>query len=100
MFRGLVFFIKYGWKHEKLYIVWQVLYQLINSALPVVAAVVPKYILDELAGARSVPRLALYVALLTGCTLVAGALSVYFRLDGFTRRCRVNAAFDLDLHRR
>lgn len=100
MFKGLVFFIKNGWKYDKLYIVWQALYQLVNSALPIAAAVLPRYIIDELTGAGNTSRLALYVALLAGYALIAGALSAFLRWDGFTRRCRVAAAFDMELHRR
>lgn len=100
MFKGLVFFIKHGWKYDKRYILWQVLRQLIRSALPVVAALAPKLIIDELTGAQNAAKLCAYIALLAGYTLAAGALSSFFSWDGFTRRCRVSAAFDLDLHRR
>ncbi|HOG01025.1 MAG TPA: ABC transporter ATP-binding protein [Clostridia bacterium] len=100
MFKGLVFFLKHGWKYDKRYIVWRVLHQLIRSALPVVAALAPKLIIDELIGAQNVAHLAAYVALLAGYTLAVGALSSFFGWDGFTRRCRVDAAFGLDLHRR
>ena len=100
MFKGLVFFIKQGWKYDKCYILWRVLYQFVNSMIPVVAALAPKYIIDELMGEARPERLALYVGLLAGYTLIAGALSVFFSMDGFTRRCRVAAEFDSELHRR
>ena len=31
MFKGIVFFIKNGWKYDKRYVIWNVLYQLLNS---------------------------------------------------------------------
>ena len=31
MFKGIVFFIKNGWKYDKLYIIWRLLFQFINA---------------------------------------------------------------------
>lgn len=33
MFKGIVFFIKNGWKYDRKYILWRVLYQFINSLI-------------------------------------------------------------------
>ncbi len=100
MFKGLFFFIKQGWKYDKRYILWRVLYQFVNSMIPVAAALAPKYIIDELMGEARPERLVLYVGILAGYTFAAGALSVFFSMDGFTRRCRVAAEFDSEMHRR
>lgn len=100
MLRGISFFIKHGWKYDKCYIIWRVLYQITNSLIPIVAALMPKYIIDELMGERNVNRLLFYVGILAGYTLIATMLSNYFSMDGFSRRCRVSAEFDSDLHRR
>ncbi len=100
MFLGLFFFIRQGWKQDKRYILWNILYQLVNAPLPVVAALLPKLIIDELMGAKDVAKILTYTALFTGYTLIATALSAYFFNDGFTRRCRVAAEFDSELHRR
>ena len=99
MFKGIKFFIKYGWKYDKYYILWRVLYQIVNSLIPIVATLMPKCIIDELMGERNVQRLILYVGILAGYTLIATMLSNYFSWDGFSRRCRVSAEFDSDLHR-
>lgn len=48
MFKGIVFFIKNGWKYNKKYILWRVLYQLINSMIPIMATIMPKLIIDRL----------------------------------------------------
>lgn len=48
MFKGIVFFIKNGWKYDKLYIIWRLLFQFINSLIPIVAVIIPKYMIDEL----------------------------------------------------
>ena len=100
MFKGIIFFIKNGWRYDKRYVIWRILFQLVNSIVPIIATVMPKYIIDELVGERNVQRLALYVGVLAGYTLVATCLSNYFNWDGFSRRCRVSAEFDSDLHRR
>ena len=100
MFMGLVFFVKQGWKYDKCYILWRVLYQFVNSMIPVIAALAPRYIIDELMGEARPQMLMLYVGMPAGYTLIAGGLSIFFSMDGFTRRCRVAAEFDSELHRR
>lgn len=100
MFKGIVFFIKNGWKYDKLYIIWMVLFQFTNSLIPIVAVILPKYMIDELMGTKNVYRLILYVAILAGYILIATCLSNYWNWDAFSRRCKVSAEFDSDLHRR
>ena len=100
MFKGLMFFVKQGWKYDKCYILWNVFYQFVNSMIPVIAALAPRYIIDELMGQARPQMLVLYVGLPAGYTLIAGGLSVFFSMDGFTRRCRVAAEFDSGLHKR
>lgn len=100
MFKGIAFFIKYGWKYDKYYIVWRVLFQFVNSMIPIVATLMPKYIIDELIGERNIYKLLIYVGVLAGYTFIASMLSNYFSWDGFSRRCKVSAEFDSDLHRR
>lgn len=100
MFKGLVFFVKQGWKYDKCYILWRTFYQITNSLIPIVATIMPKFIIDELLVGRNVAKLVMYVGILAGYTLFATALSHFFSWDGFTRRCRVSAAFDVDLHNR
>lgn len=99
MFKGLTFFIKCGWKYDRRYILWLIFYQLANSFIPIVGALAPKYIINELIGDRRLEKLLFYVGVLAGYTALAGIASIFFRLDGFTRRCHVAAAFDSDLHR-
>lgn len=100
MFKGLRFFLREGWKYDKKYVIWLVLCQLVNSMIPVVAALLPKLVIDELTGMQRVSWLVLYVAGFAGYLMIAGALSTFFAKDGFTHRCRVDAAFTNDLHRR
>ena len=100
MLKGLGFFIKQGWKYDKRYIIWNILYQFVHSFIPVVAAIMPKFMIDELFDAKRMDKLILYMSILIGYLLIGTALSVYFQKDGFTRRCKVNAEFDSNLHER
>jgi len=100
MFKGLRFFLREGWKYDKKYVIWLVLHQLVNSMIPVVAALLPKLVIDELTGAQRVDRLVLYVGVFAGYLLLANALSSFFFWDGFTHRIHVSAEFDLWMHER
>lgn len=100
MLKGLGFFIKQGWKYDKRYIIWNILYQFVHSSIPVVAAIMPKFMIDELFDAKRMDKLILYTSILIGYLLIGTALSVYFQKDGFTRRCKVSAEFDSNLHER
>ncbi len=100
MFKGIMFFIKQGWKYDKCYILWRILYQFVNSMIPIIGTLVPKYIIDELMGEKNLHKLIIYVSILAGYTMIATMLSNYFSWDGFSRRSRVAAEFDSDLHRR
>lgn len=100
MFKGIVFFIKNGWKYDKRYIIWRLLFQFINALIPIAAVIIPKYMIDELMGAQNISKLIFYVIALAGYTLIATCLSNYWNWDAFSRRCRVAAEFDSDLHRR
>ena len=99
MFKGIVFFIKNGWRYDKRYILWRVLYQLINSLIPIVATIMPKLIIDELMGNQETGKLLVYVSILIVYTAAATIFSEYFNWDGFSRRCRVSSEFDSDLHK-
>ena len=99
MFKGIVFFIKNGWKYDRKYILWRVRYQFINLLIPIVATIMPKLIIDELMGNQETGKLLVYVSVLIVYTAAATILSEYFNWDGFSRRCKVNFEFDSDLHK-
>ena len=99
MFKGLRFFLKQGWKYDKKYILWRVIYQFVHSLIPVLAALVPKYIIDELMSWQRGPVLLTYVGVLVTYTLVAGIVSNCLSLDSYTRRSYVATAFNTDMNR-
>ena len=98
MFKGILFFLRNGWKYDKRYILWRVLYQFIHSLIPIVATIMPKLIIDELMGNQETEKLLVYVSVLVVYTAAATLFSEYFNWDGFSRRCRVISEFDSDLH--
>ena len=99
MFKGLRFFLQQGWKYDKRYILWRIIYQFVHSFIPILAALAPKYIIDELIGQKRISVLLSYVAILVSYTLVAGIVSNCLSLDSYTRRGYVSTAFTTDLNR-
>ncbi len=99
MFKGISFFIKNGWKYDKCYVIWNILYQILNAFTPPITALIPKLIVDELLRSKSMDKPFFYVILLVSSLLLIQILTVYFFKDGFSRRCKVAAEFDNTLHR-
>lgn len=98
--KGLWFFIQFGWKSEKKYIVYNVLYQFVNALIPLVAVILPKFIIDELTGQMRLGMLFVYIAILIGYNLFAGILSNWLMQNVFTLRCKVAADFGLFMHKK
>lgn len=98
MFKGLWFFIKFGWRCEKRYIIYLVLNQFIKSLIPIAAVVMPRYIIDELLGGKRFSYVLLYVGILLGYTLIGSIVSNYLSWTSFTYRSRVAAEFDVFIH--
>lgn len=100
MFRGFIFFLKFGWKSDKKYVVYNILNQFIRAMIPIVSVVVPKYILDELAGQQRFSVLAMYIGILVGYLLIAGSLSSWLSLQSFTLRIKVTADWGFFMHQK
>ena len=54
MFKGIGFLMKYTWRFEKRFIIYQILLQILTAAVPLSDIIIPKYIIDELTGARRI----------------------------------------------
>lgn len=98
MFKGLWFFVKFGWKCEKRYIIYLVLNQFVDSLIPIVAVVMPRFIINELMGGKRVPYISLYVGILVGYTLLATIISNHLSWTAFTYRTKVSAEFNIFMH--
>jgi len=100
MFKGLWFFIKFGWKYEKKYIIYLFLRQILSALIPIVVIIVPRYIIDELMGRQRVEYFVLYIGILLGYTLLAGIAKNYLEWQGFNYRIAISAEFDIYLNSR
>ena len=98
MLKALRFFVYYGWKYDKLYVIEKILCQLTRALVPLAAALLPKLIIDELMGSGRPERLALYAAALAGFIFLSDAVSEFLNGDAFSHRLRVDAEFGLSLH--
>lgn len=100
MFKGFGFFLRQGWKYDKKYILYLFMNQAATALTPIAAALLPKMVIDELAGSRRMEYLILYVCVFSGWLLLARGLSTFFSKACFTHRCRVDAAFGFEMHER
>ena len=79
MFKGLLFFVRFGWNHRKRYIIYLLLDQFISSFIPLAAIVIPKFIIEELMGKKRIEYVALWVAILLVYVLLASIASNFLR---------------------
>ena len=98
MIKGLLFFVKFAWQHEKRYLVYRILNQFVSSMIPIVAVVMPRYIINELMDSRRISYIALYVGILAGYTFAASALSNWLQWTGFTYRIKLSQDFTVFQH--
>lgn len=98
MYKGLLFFIKFSWQHEKKYLVYRVINQFICAWIPIVAVVMPRYIINEFMGEQRISYLCFYIGLLAGYTFAASAVSSWLCWTGFTHRIKISQAFNEFMH--
>ena len=98
MIRGLLFFIKFSWRHEKRYLIYNILNQFVSSMIPIVAVVMPRYIINELMGEQRISYIVLYTGILSGYTFAATAISNWLIFTGFTHRITISQRFNEFLH--
>jgi len=98
MIKGLLFFIKFSWQHEKRYLVYRVLNQLISSMIPIIAVIMPRYIISELMMEQRLHHIILYIGILVGYTFAASALSNWLQWTGFSHRIKVAQEFTAFMH--
>lgn len=93
MIKGFLFLVKYTWKFNKIYLVYILFFQMITSLMPLLAVVLPKFIIDELLGEQRTNRIVLYIAILVGYNLIGGLLSRFLQGRCFTSKGAVFAKF-------
>ena len=98
MIKGLLFFINFSWQHEKRYLVYRITNQFVSSMIPIVAVIMPRFIINELMGGQRVSYLALYIGILVGYTFAATTLSNWLQWTGFTHRIKISQDFTVFMH--
>ena len=98
MFKGFLFFLREGWKHEKKYVLWLFARQLIAATLPIAAALLPKLLIDEVLGDAQTGTLAAFVLGFALYMLVANALTEFLLWDEFTHRLQFSGKFHLRMY--
>lgn len=98
MFKGLLFFLREGWKYDKKYVLWLFARQVIAATLPVAGALLPKLILDEVLADAQVGKLAAFVLGFAVYVLLANALTEFLFWDEFSRRLHVSSQFHLRMY--
>ena len=94
MIKGLMFFIKFSWQREKRYLVYRIVKQFISSMIPIVAVIMPRFIINELLGEQRASYLALYIGILIGYTFAATTLSNWLQWTGFMHRIKISQGFE------
>lgn len=94
------FFIKYCWENNKKYIIYTFLFQLLISIIPLLAVILPKFIIDELLGRERIPYLIAYVAILLGYQLVGGYLANTLKKRAFIQKSLLFITFQSELTKR
>ena len=93
MFKGVIFLVKFFWKHEKKYIIYQVLLQILTALVPLMDIVIPRYIINELIGRGRMDVVFGWIALLTTGNLIGYALINYFSGHSFVLKGKVFTEF-------
>ena len=98
MFKGLLFFLREGWKYDKKYVLWLFFRQILAATLPIAGALLPKIIIDELLLDARIGTLAAAVLGFALYLLLANVLTEFLFWDEFTRRLHVSSRFHLRMY--
>jgi len=97
MLKGIRFLLKYCWKFSKKYIIFLLLSQIVDSIIPLIGIIMPKFIIDELMGQKRINYLIIYICILVGCTFAATILSNFLTTQYFLYKLDVFNKFQLFL---
>ena len=97
MFKGILFLLKYSWKFKKSYVVYIFLSQIVNAVMPLASIILPKYIIDELAGQKRIDWLLIYTGVLLGTIFIGSLLSNFLRCRAFIKKNDVFNEFQIFL---
>ena len=72
MFRGILYFIRFSFKHKKTYLFARVFVELAKIAVSLTQIIMPGYVLDELFGEQRGDHILLYLGILLGISMIGG----------------------------
>lgn len=98
MLGGILFLLKYFWKHSKAYIIYSSLAQIIDIAVPLTNIILPKFIIDELIGQKRISYLVVFSGSLIAANFVGNMLSNFFHNHSFIKKSYVFIDFQTDLN--
>ena len=98
MIKGLIFFIKFGWKERKSYIILNALNQLLIGFLPLAIITIPKYIIDELMGEQRIHIIIICIAILLVCIFINSWVVAHINFIIFNQRCYLSSCFSKFMH--
>ena len=90
--------LQFSWLHEKKYLIYRIVNQFVSALIPIVAFIMPRYIINELMGRQRVAHICLYIGILVGYTFGASAISSWLGWTGFTHRIKIAQAFTVFMH--
>ncbi|OON99989.1 MAG: hypothetical protein ATN35_09770 [Epulopiscium sp. Nele67-Bin004] len=76
MFKGGIFLTKFCWKYNKKFLFGNLLLSIVNMVYPLLAVIVPSYIIDELLGQQRMDVIASLILLLCVGNFVGGWISI------------------------
>ncbi|MGL4344920.1 MAG: ABC transporter ATP-binding protein [Cellulosilyticaceae bacterium] len=97
MWKGTLFLLKFSWETKKSYIISLAVYQIINSITPLISVIIPKFIIDELLGAKRVSLLLIYIGILSIGLFLGNFISNYLSTKAFLDKTLVFNEFEITL---
>ena len=74
MFRGILYFIRFSFRHKKSYLFARVFVELVKIVVALTQIIMPKYVLDELFGEQRGDYILLYLGILLGISMIGGLM--------------------------
>ena len=74
MFRGILYFIRFSFRHKKSYLFARVFVELVKIVVALTQIIMPKYVLDELFGKQRGDYILLYLGIFLGISMIGGLM--------------------------
>ncbi len=100
MFKGFVFFLKFSWKHGKLYPVCRFVTEIIGIAVMIADVVLPKYLINELFCDRRLEYAVRYMAVLILVNLAGSIFQSGLKFVSNNAKDTVRMCFEQEMMRK